>query len=193
MRSRFRSSRATRPMPPASWMSTAVKRPPGIRAATIGVRSAMRSKSSRSSGMPSSCAMARRCRTPLVEPPVAATDAMALSIAARVMISRRASPRVDELHHQAPGCLRGIELCRIGCRNPVQAAGTEAQELQGGAHRVRGELAAARAGTGAGRVLDLPQLVEADLPGPIRANRLEYGHDRRVPFPRSTPGWIVPL
>ncbi len=33
-------------MPPASYMSVATKRPPGLRLATIGVRSATRSKSS---------------------------------------------------------------------------------------------------------------------------------------------------
>ena len=36
--------------------------------------------------MPSSWASAGRCSTAFVEPPVAATDAIALSIAARVMI-----------------------------------------------------------------------------------------------------------
>ena len=35
-------------------------------------------------------------------------------------------------------------------------------------------------GPGAGRVLDLVQLLEADLAGPIRADRLEHGDDRRV-------------
>jgi hypothetical protein len=54
--------------------------------ATIGVRSAMVPKSSMSSGIPNSWAIARRCRTPFVEPPVAATDAIPLSIAARLTI-----------------------------------------------------------------------------------------------------------
>ena len=53
--------------------------------ATIGVRSAMAPNSSISSGIPNSWAMASMCRTPFVLPPIAATDAMAFSIDARVM------------------------------------------------------------------------------------------------------------
>ena len=67
-------------------MSVATYLPPGLRLATIGVRAAIESNSSIENGMPSSWAMARRCRTPFVEPPVAATDAAAFSIASRVMI-----------------------------------------------------------------------------------------------------------
>ncbi len=51
-----------------------------------GVASAIRSKSSSSSGMSSSRAIAIRCSTPLVEPPVAAIAAIAFSRASRVMI-----------------------------------------------------------------------------------------------------------
>ena len=47
-----------------------------------------RSKSSIVSGTPASRAMASRCSTALVEPPVAATPAMAFSSALRVTISR---------------------------------------------------------------------------------------------------------
>ena len=86
-RSRFSSSRITRPTPPASYMSVAVKRPPGCMSATIGVRSAISPNSSISSGIPNSWAMARRWRTALVEPPVAATEAMAFSMAGLVTIA----------------------------------------------------------------------------------------------------------
>ena len=72
-------------MPPASYMSVATKRPPGLRLATIGVRSATRSKSSSVKSMPSSRAIAIRCSTPFVEPPVAATQAAAFSSAGRVI------------------------------------------------------------------------------------------------------------
>ena len=176
-------------MPPASWMSRAVKRPPGIREATIGVRSAMRSKSS----SVERDAQLVRDRQQMQDSVGRATrrrhrgDGVVDRSASHDL--RRASPRVDELHDKASGRFGRIELCRIGCRDPVQAAGTDPEELEGGAHRVRGELAAARAGTGAGRVLDLPQLLEGDLPGPIRADRLEHGHDGRVPSP-AQHAWI---
>ena len=72
-------------MPPASYMSVATNRPPGLRLATIGVRAATRSKSSSVNSMPSSRAIAIRCSTPFVEPPVAATQAAAFSSASRVI------------------------------------------------------------------------------------------------------------
>ena len=53
----------------------------GLEAATIGVRAATRSKSSSVNSMPSSRAIAIRCMTPFVEPPVAATQAAAFSSA----------------------------------------------------------------------------------------------------------------
>ncbi len=48
----------------------------------------MRSKSSMSRATPASWAMANRCSTALVDPPVAATEAMAFSSACRVTICR---------------------------------------------------------------------------------------------------------
>ena len=61
--------------------------------ATTGVRAATASKSSSVYGMSSSRAIASRCRTPFVEPPLAAIDAAALSSASRVMMcdGRRSS------------------------------------------------------------------------------------------------------
>ena len=79
---------ATSPMPPARYRSVATKRPPGFRSASSGVRSLMRSKSSIARSTAASCAMASRCSTAFVEPPVAATPAMAFSTAARVTIRR---------------------------------------------------------------------------------------------------------
>ena len=63
-----------------------MKRPPGLRSTKSGVRAEIESKSSRTSGTPASRAIARRCRTAFVEPPVAATAAIAFSNAARVRI-----------------------------------------------------------------------------------------------------------
>ena len=82
--SRCASSR----LPPARYRSVATKRPPGFRSASNGVAPLMRSKSSMVMSTPASRAMASRCSTALVEPPVAATDAMPFSSAARVMIWR---------------------------------------------------------------------------------------------------------
>ena len=84
---------ATRRVPPAACRSVATKRPPGFRSARTGTRALTRSKSSRSSGTPASRAIATRCRTALVDPPVAATDAMAFSSASRVRMSRRPAAR----------------------------------------------------------------------------------------------------
>ena len=58
--------------------------------------------------------MASRCRTPFVEPPVAATAAMAFSIASRVMICDGRHVVADELHHEPPG--------RLGGRSPSSGA-----------------------------------------------------------------------
>ena len=79
-------------------MSVATKRPPGFRLATTGVRAATASKSSSVYGIPSSRAIASRCSTPFVEPPLAATDAAALSSASRVMIcDGRTSSRTSRI------------------------------------------------------------------------------------------------
>ena len=79
-------------MPPARSTSTATYLPPGLRSAINGVRSLTVSKSSIVSGTPASRAIARRCRTALVEPPVAATQAMAFSNALRVRMSLGRTP-----------------------------------------------------------------------------------------------------
>ena len=82
------SRRATRPIPPARYRSVATKRPPGLRSASSGVRPLTRSKSSIRRSTSASRAIASRCRTALVEPPVAATAAIALSRASRVTMRR---------------------------------------------------------------------------------------------------------
>ena len=61
----------------------------------MGVRSLMASKSSMARGAPTSRAMASRCSTALVEPPVAATQAMAFSKASRVSTSAGVWPRAS--------------------------------------------------------------------------------------------------
>ncbi len=70
-----------------------MNRPHGFRSAHTGVRRLTRSKSSMVSGTPISRASASRWRTALVEPPLAATPAIAFSNAARVAIWRGRRPR----------------------------------------------------------------------------------------------------
>ena len=123
IRSRFFSSRATSATPPASKMSVATNFPPGLRLATIGVRAAIWSNSSIENGIPSSCAIASRCRTPLVDPPVAATDAAAFSIASRVTIcdgrtSSRTSCMTSRPHSSAAS-----PLPRLSAGMPFRPAG----------------------------------------------------------------------
>ena len=87
------SRRATRRLPPAACRSVATNRPDGLRSASSGTRALMRSKSASDSSRPVSCAIAIKCRTALVEPPVVATAAIAFSRASCVMMSRGRTPR----------------------------------------------------------------------------------------------------
>ncbi len=70
-----------------------------------GVRRLIASKSSRSSATPASRAIASRCSTALVDPPVAATPAMAFSSAARVRIVRGVRPAAIARTATSPACL----------------------------------------------------------------------------------------
>ena len=75
-------------MPPALCKSTARYLPEGFRLHSTGVRTRMRSKSSMVHSTPAVCAIARKCSTALVEPPVAMITATAFSIAFFVTMSR---------------------------------------------------------------------------------------------------------
>ena len=91
-----------------------------LEVATTGVRAAISSKSSISSGIPNSRAIARKWSTPFVDPPVAATEAIAFSIASRVTMSDGRDVVADELHHEATRLDRGGVLLprrRQGCRS----------------------------------------------------------------------------
>ena len=99
----------------------------------------------------------------------------------------------DEVHHDPPGLVRGLRLARVRRRDAAQAARADAEEVDHRRHRVRGELAAARAGAGAGDALELVQLLVGHLPGGALADRLEHVLDRHVAGPRKRPGAIEPL
>ncbi len=75
-------------MPPARCRSTARYLPLGLRSQITGVRWRTRSKSSIVHSTPAAWAMARKCSTALVEPPVAMITATAFSIAFLVTMSR---------------------------------------------------------------------------------------------------------
>ena len=88
----------------------------------------------------------------------------------------------DEVHDQLAGPAGGGLLGRVLGRDAVEAGRREADELHHRAHRVGRVLAAAGARAGAGGVLDLGQLVERDLAGPVGADRLVDADDGRVPL-----------
>ena len=94
-----------------------MKRPPGFRSTKIGVLDAIASKSSRTSGTPASRAIARRCRTAFVEPPVAATDVIAFSKAARVRI-------FDGVRPSARRCMTSRPAARATAAFAGSVAGT---------------------------------------------------------------------
>ena len=77
---------ASRRDPPAAWKCEAIYLPAGARSQMNGVRFEIASKSSMERSMPISRAMASRCRTALVDPPLAATLAIVFSRDLRVMI-----------------------------------------------------------------------------------------------------------
>ena len=110
-------------MPPASYMSVAMNCPPGLRFATIGVRSATRSKSSSPNSMPSSRAIAIRCRTPFVEPPVAATQAAAFSSASRVISCEGRRSRRTTSITRRPAASAASALPSFVAGMPESAAG----------------------------------------------------------------------
>ena len=128
-RRRSRASPSTRPRASASSRATSATPPARVEvggdeaAARLEVGDDRRargdpSKSSSSSGMPSSRAIASRCRTPFVEPPVAATAAIAFSIASRVMIVRRPHVAAHELAStSSPASLGGLGLRRVERRD----------------------------------------------------------------------------
>ena len=93
---------ATSGLPPAACSSVATKRPDGFRSRSSGTRALMRSKSSSASSRPASCAIAIRCSTALVDPPVVATDAIAFSSDCRVMMSRGRTPPRTRLITRSP-------------------------------------------------------------------------------------------
>ena len=77
---------------------------------TIGVRAEIVSKSSIESSMPTSAAIASRCSTPLVDPPVAAMAAIAFSKASRVRTVEGRTSSVTSFIASAPAATAACGL-----------------------------------------------------------------------------------
>ena len=152
-----------------------------------GVCALMRSKSGSASSTPASFAIASRCSTALVDPPVAATTAIAFSIAVRVMIVRGRPSELRELHRPArPTAVPTSAFARIGRRHAAAAERRDAERLADDRHRVRGELAAARARAGTRDVLEQLEVAVGHPAGGVRADGLEHvlnGHLVAVELP----------
>ena len=86
------SARMITDTPPRSCTSLARYFPPGRRSPISGVRANTSATSSTVKRMPASLAIAGMCSAALVEPPVAATMALAFSSARRVTRSRGSGP-----------------------------------------------------------------------------------------------------
>ena len=127
-----------------------------------GVRSEIWSKSSIESGMLSSCAMAMRWSTALVDAAGCGdggdgvVDGVAREDVARLDLLAR------ELHDHAAGFAAGGVLLFRHRGDAGELDGRDAEELAGHGHGVGGELAAAGAGAGAGCGFDGFELVVVD-------------------------------
>ena len=108
-----------------------------------------------------SCAAASRCRTVLVEPPIATSSAIAFSNAARVAIARGSTDSSSvvvvaarDVDDRAAGRL--VERLARGVRREDRAVAgqRQAERLGQAVHRVRGEHARAGAARRAGGLLD---------------------------------------
>ena len=151
-------------IPPALYMSVAMKRPPGFKSASSGVRELMRSKSSISSAIPASCAIASRCSTALVEPPVIATDAIAFSIAFLVMIWLGRKFLFSRSTASCPAWNATSGFFGSVAGMLFEAHRRDAEKFGRRRHRVGGELAAARANSGTGNVFETLQVLGFILP-----------------------------
>lgn len=117
--------------------------PEGLRSEMKGTRSETRWKSSSVSVMPTEWAMAMRCSTALVLPPVAITVTIAFSNAARVMMSRGRMSFFRSWSAYRPAMLHTQPLCRV-----VHAHG----QCAGATARAHGRLAVLRLDVGSVRM-----------------------------------------
>ena len=139
---------STGPRPPAAKKSSMRNRPDGIRSTIVGTPRPRRSQSSSVSGTPIRPAMASRCRTALVEPPIAPLTRIAFSNARRVRIFEQTKPFPHHTHDTAAGGLRQHPATRVDRRDRRVARQAQAQRLHHAGHagsRAHGVAAAGRA------------------------------------------------
>ena len=121
--------------------------------------------------------MASRCRTALVEPPVAAADGDRVLQRVAGDERPRARARFDEVDDQRAGAAGDVALGRIGRRHVVGAHRRQAHHRHRRRHRVRRVLPAAGAGAGTGVALE-----------PIELGLGRACRRRRRRRPRRRPG-----
>ena len=143
--------------------------------------------------MPSSCAMASRWSTPLVDPPVAATEAMALSMAARVMIwdgrvppltSSMTSSPARRAASSLPGSVAGIPFRPPGEMPMNSSAVLIVFAVNWPPHAPGPGHAASSISRSSSREIFPARYA------PIASNTVTTVASR---FPRTTPGLMVPL
>ena len=125
------------------------------------------------SGTPASRAMASRCRTRFVEPPVAAPAAIAFSNASR-------QTPLQKLHRQLARRDADLILTPVRGGGAGRAHRREPEELEDHRHSVRGELPAAGPGAGASMILYLLQVLIAHAARRVGTDGLEDLLDRHV-------------
>ena len=145
-----------------------------------GVRLLTASKSSIASGTPASRAMASRCSTALVEPPVAATPAMALSNALRVTMSRGFSPFRTASMMICPQRKLTSFLRASSCGTAAVPMGESPISSITVAIVLAVNWPPHAPGAGAGMILDVQQFLIVDLARGMRAHGLEHVHDGDV-------------
>ena len=122
----------------------------------------------------------------MVDPPVAATAAMAFSNAAGVRICRGRRFRAQQVDDERARLARDVVFAGVHRRHRGAAKRREPQELARRRHRVRGELPSAGARPRTRRVLERRELLGAELPAIERAHGLEDVLDGDVlPLPAA--------
>ena len=88
------------------------------------------SKSSIVSSIPASAAIASRCRTPLVDPPVAAIAGIAFSNASRVSTCDGRVSSTHQLHRELARDYGGLRLARVIRGHLVQPGCADAEKVE---------------------------------------------------------------
>ncbi len=172
-----RSSCITTCTPPTRSRSVMWYFPCGFMSAMCGTRAPTRLKSSSSSSTPASLAMARRCRTALVDPPTAMVTAIAFSNASLVMICRGRIPARISSMTASTGFVRVVVAATVDRRSRRGSRQRHAERLRDRRHRVGGEHARARSLGGARALLDLTELVHRQRAGGTRPDGFEHADD----------------